>query len=181
MCFKNSLQKYGLITKLLHWSIAILIILQFSLIYYRQYMLLDNDPNSLFIMINLHKPLGVIILTLGFIMLLWRFNNLKPEFSPLIPAWEKVAANLSHATLYICMLLMPISGVAMSLSAGYPISMFGAFNLPITLEKNLLNAKLFGEIHTITSYILLTTLVIHFLATIKHHFIDKDNILKRIL
>jgi cytochrome b561 len=148
--------------------------------YWRQLMLSPKDLMYPFIMANLHKPFGAIILVLGFIMLLWRFFNLKPEFLGM-PTWEKIAANVSHTILYICLLLVPLSGAIMSMSAGYPISMFGLFDLPMLVSKNIETAKIFQQIHTLLGIILLVTIIIHFLAAMKHHFIDKDNVLKRML
>ncbi len=181
MSLKNSTNKYGSISKLLHWTIALLFIVQFYLVYWTEYVLPKKSPLAEFYIDGLHKPIGITILCLAIFAVLWRLYNVKPKFPPLMREWEKGAAHSVHLLLYLTMFVMPITGFMMSVAAGYPPNYFGLYQFPMFIEKNKALSNALFEVHEITSYIIIALVLVHTLAALKHHFIDRDSVLKRML
>lgn len=181
MELKNTSQGFGVITKFFHWLIAIAFLLQFFWVYWKRYMLPEGSKLGGVFIGQLHKPIGALILIVGLMALIWRHRNIRPEYPPLMPAWEKTAAKITHIALYFLILLFPISGILMSTYAGYPIKFWGFYQLPLFLEKNKEMGTFFYNIHEILGYITMGVIGVHIGAALKHHFISKDNILTRML
>ncbi len=175
---KNSEYEFGLVAKFFHWLMALAII---GMLILGLYMVgLGTTPNK-FKLYGIHKSVGATILAFAVLRLLWRAMNLIPKMPEHMPKWEKIGADLSHYALYVCMLFMPLSGWLMSSAAGFPVSVFGWFKLPDLIQPNADMRKLFGTAHFYIAYTLIGLICLHVLAALKHHFIDKDNILKRML
>lgn len=179
MQFKNSASHYGIITKLFHWSIALLILLQVYLVYWKRFMLPEKSPMANFYINGLHKPIGAVILLIAILAVAWHVNSQKPEYPLSMPSWEKRIALFVQGVLYLGLFAMPISGLLMSTAAGYPPSFFGLFQFPQFIAKNDAIAHFFFNVHMVTSYIVIALVAIHVLAALKHHFINRDDILKR--
>ncbi len=128
---------------------------------------------------DVHKGIGVTILTLAFLRLAWRFGNKVPALS--LPTWEKISALVMHWALYFFMFAMPITGWLMSSAAGFPVSFFGIFTLPDLIAPDDAHREFFEMLHEWLAYGLIAAIIIHTAAALKHHFIDKDEILKRML
>ncbi len=94
--------------------------------------------------------------------------------------FEKIASHAVHMLLYLAMLIVPISGYLMSNSYGYPAVFFGA-ELPFLVEKNYALGKIFGQVHTCSAFSLLALVAIHILAVLKHRFVDKNDVLNRMV
>ncbi len=180
MLFKNTAQKYGLITKLLHWGIAIIFLVQFYLALWTIKMLPKDSPLGK-LYIGLHKPIGMIAFVWGLLFILWRLMTIKPIFPPAMAEWEKFSARTVHFLLYITMIIMPLSGLIMSVAAGYPPNFFGLYQVPQFIEKNKALGDFFFEIHEVTGVAIIVLVIIHTLAALKHHFINRDSILKRMM
>ncbi|HEV2524331.1 MAG TPA: cytochrome b [Gammaproteobacteria bacterium] len=181
MEFKNSESRYGVISKVFHWSIALLILVQFYLVYWKSWVLPEKSAIANFYINGLHKPIGVVVLLLAIFAVTWQVNNRKPSYPLNMPNWEKQSALFVQSVLYLTLFAMPISGLIMSTAAGYPPSFFGLFQFPQFIAKNKLIANVFFDIHAITGYIIIALVILHVAAALKHHFIDRDNILKRML
>lgn len=179
MTLKNTLQQYGIITKLLHWFIALLIIIQFCVVYWVIWVLPEKSPTAGFLIGDIHKPFGVLIFALGAVAILWRLLNKKPTFPNTMPTWEKIAAHLTHWLLYLAMLLMPITGVLMSEAAGYSVGFFGLFELPMVIPTDKAASQFYFKMHEVISFVLLALVILHIAAALKHQLYDKDGILKR--
>ncbi len=181
MSFKNTPSTYGSVTKFFHWSIAILIILQFVWYGIKAYILPEKSELGFFFIRSMHKPLGVIIILLVLMSLVWRVFNTKPLYPAAMAVWEQTIAKVVQIFLYFTMLIMPISGVIMSMAGGYKISLFGLYTLPMLMEKNKALGGLAHEIHEISTTVFIVLLILHLGAALKHHFILKDNLLRRML
>ncbi len=181
MEFKNSESRYGVITKLFHWYIALLILVQFYLVYWKREVLADKSPIAIFYINGLHKPIGVVVLLLAILAVTWHVNNRKPSYPPNMPNWEKQSALFVQGVLYLTFFAMPLSELIMSTAAGYPLNFFGLFQFPQFIAKNEVIAQSFFSIHQITSYLIIALVIMHVAAALKHHFINRDNILKRML
>lgn len=178
MAFKNTIASYGSISKLFHWIMSFLI---FAMIIVG--FIMDDLPEHMQSTIYLvHKSLGLVLLTLVILRILWTLNNPKPLLPPRTRPWEIMIERLVHLLLYVFMLAMPLSGWIMSSAAGYHPNFFGLITLPmpgIPISESL--SAVAHDVHTISSWALITVVVLHMLAALKHHFIHKDNILKRMM
>lgn len=176
MRIKNDLNHYGIVAICLHWLIALFIITLLGVGLYMTDLPKGPFKNTLY---GLHKSFGITVLTLVIIRIIWRLINVTPAL--LLPLWEKWTARLSHWLLYILMVAMPLSGWLMTSAAGYTISFFGLFNLPSLIAPNDEYRHFFRVSHTWIAYGLIFLISIHFLGALKHYFIDKDNILRRMM
>ena len=179
MRFKNTQVSYGIISILLHWFMAILII---GLFFLGQYMVgLDYYDSWYQIAPWWHKSIGLSVLVLLIIRFIWRLNNIKPLSLSKSATWTVKIAEIVHILFYILLVIIGLSGYFISTSKGAGIDVFGWFNLPSVTTLNESQADLASKIHEIATQILIALVVIHAIAALKHHFINKDNTLIRIL
>lgn len=176
MQIRNNNERYGSIAISLHWLVALLIIGLLSLGLYMTSLPLGPQKLKLY---GWHKATGLAVLALVLYRLFWRFINITPEL--LLPWWEKLAAQLMHWGLYGLMIAMPLTGWLMSSAAGFPVSFFGLFTVPSLMPANDEWRHLFASMHEYLAYVLIAAITLHILAALKHHFINKDTILRRIL
>ena len=176
MPMQNSETHYGVIAIILHWVMAILLI---GLLVFGLYMV--GLPISLekLKFYGWHKEYGILALILVIIRIIWRFTNITPRLS--LPLLEKLAARTVHWAFYGFMFAMPMTGWLITSAAGLPVSFFGLFVLPNLVSSNDDLMKLFQEIHKWLGYGLIATIILHASAALKHHFINKDDILRRML
>src|SRR5438309_4120481 len=126
MQIKNTHNQYGIISIILHWLMAFLIIGMLC----AGLIMINLPVSSLKVKIyGIHKEFGLLILMLAIVRLTWRLGNITPGLLGL-PTWERISARLVHGALYVFMFLQPITGWFMSMSAGIPVSFFGLFTLP---------------------------------------------------
>ncbi|KTC87545.1 MULTISPECIES: cytochrome b [Legionella] len=176
MRIRNSETHFGLITILLHWIIAILIIGLLALGLYMVDLPISLEKLKLY---GWHKEYGLLALALVILRLGWRLINITPNLS--IPFLEKIAARAVHWAFYGFMFAMPITGWLVTSSAGLPASFFGLFTLPDLVGPNHENLVFFTSLHEWLGYGLIATIILHTLAALKHHFINKDDILRRMI
>ena len=170
--------RYGYIAMLLHWLMAVLIITAFAL----GVLMVDIPgltPTKLRYF-SWHKWLGVTVLSLAALRLLWRLWRGAPLAVPM-PRWQQRASAIGHATLYLLMFAVPLSGYFYSLAAGVPVVYLGLWPLPVLMEADPVLKPLLKQLHLALVYTLLVMVVVHVLAAIKHQFIDRDGLLKRML
>lgn len=168
---------YSRTQKLFHWVIAIVVIAMLALSFF-----LDDVPeiykSQAFL---IHKSLGLSIL---FLMIL-RFLLLMVQGRPALPsrmqAWEFVLSRIVQYGFYVLLIAMPIFGWIMSVAAGRTPTFFGLFALPLPIEPNKALSKLMFQYHQKIAYILIALIILHILGALKHHFIDKDNVLNHML
>jgi len=147
MPLKNTNETFGAIAKFLHWIIATLIIVNFITEYF-MHSLPVSDLKWWFY--DLHKSLGVTALGLIAFRIFWRLSNAPPQ-GIAMPHWQKITSNLSHAALYLAMIIMPISGFIGSKAGGHKALWFGTFDMPDFFGKNM-DLNWWAEIvHTYTS------------------------------
>jgi cytochrome b561 len=173
---KNNESRFGLIAIILHWVMALIMI---GMLTVGLYMAGLPNSDQKFKLFGLHKSFGIVVLSLAALRLFWRLINITPTLSS--PWWERLAAHAMHLALYGFMFAMPLSGWLMSSSGGYPVSFFGLFELPQIIAANEEWNKFFQEAHEYLGYALIAAIVLHTAAALKHHFIDKDNILRRMI
>lgn len=178
MQIKNNEKRYGVVAMLLHWGMAVLIVGLLILGLYMTDLPVGTTKLKFY---GWHKEFGFLVLTLALVRFAWRWINILPRLPDSMPQWQKIGARVSHWAFYGFMFALPISGWLMTSAAGFPVSFFGLFVIPNLIEPNEAQRLLFAEIHEWLAYGLITTIGIHVAAALKHHFIDKDDILRRML
>lgn len=176
MNLKNSESRFGLVNILLHWIMAILIIGMLALGLYMVSLPISLEKLKLY---GWHKEYGFIVLALAIFRLFWRLTNITPHLS--LPFLEMLAARAMHWAFYGLMFAMPISGWLITSAAGLPASFFGLFTLPGLINPNEAYRQLFQWVHQWLGYGLIAAIVLHASAALKHHFINKDDILRRMI
>lgn len=179
MKFTNTKDSYGVVAILLHWIMAILIVGLFVLGVY----MVDLDYYSKWYNAApwWHKSLGMVTFFSLIVRIVWVIANQGPIPLVTYKRWESVAAKVTHILFYVLLLLICISGYFITTAKGASIDMFGWFDIPALarLDKSL--AETSGEIHEIAAYVMALLFLLHVCATVKHHFLDKDATLIRIL
>ena len=175
---KNTLGTYGSVGKFLHWIVAfvvtIMLIIGFT-------MGSQAEPLKSQ-MYGYHEELGLTLMAILIFRLYWRLMNPQPEFPASLASWERIAARLTHYLLYIILGVMIASGWAKSTSSGYTPNFYGLFELPMPfVPVSTTVSDIAKQIHVTTVWILITLISLHILAALKHHFINKDDVLKRML
>ena len=173
MHLKNTLTEYGLISKLLHWLSAILLIGQIPLGFYL--VDLDFGPERLNIE-NIHVTVGLSLFYLVILRLLYKIFNPTPKLEPSIFKGQKFLAKLNHILLYVTILSITISGIFKKLFNGETISIIFK---KIKIQDNFELGELFYDIHVISNYLLIVLIIIHILAVVTHKLFFNDNLLKR--
>jgi cytochrome b561 len=182
----NSPTRYGTVAMTLHWLIALAVIAM--LVIGKIMADLDSDDPNRFTLIQLHKSAGLTILFLTLLRIGWRLTNAVPPLPATLRTWERWAAHSTHFAFYALLLTIPLSGwtIASSSSSGIPTVWFGLFevpNLPGMQDepgrKDL--HKQAEEMHELLGNLMILLLLLHVGAALKHHFWDRDNVLKRML
>ena len=175
MHLRNSLTEYGLISKLLHWLSAILLLVQIPLGFY----LVDLDFGEKKINIeNIHVILGLIIFYVVIIRLINKILNPTPKLDPSIFKGQVFLAKMNHILLYLAILSITISGILKKLFNGETLILFFK---EIQIEDNFELADQFYNIHILSNYVILALIGIHLMAVIIHRLFFKDNLLKKML
>jgi cytochrome b561 len=175
---RNNSQTWGSLSIGLHWLTLILILGLAT-----AGLLMTDMPNGpLKIQVyTLHKSFGLSVLALTVLRLLWRLFSITPAMAANTPTWQATVAKLTHATLYVLLFAMPISGWLYNSAAGFPLKYFGLFKLPKLSAYDLQLKELAGNAHETFFYILALLMLVHAGAALKHHYLDKDNTLTRML
>ncbi|MCE3043545.1 cytochrome b [Legionella sp. 16cNR16C] len=176
MLLKNSNNHFGLVAILFHWIMAILIIGLLIMGIYMVELPISLQKLKLY---GWHKEYGLLALALVIVRLCWRIINISPELS--LPRYEIIAARLVHWAFYGFMFAMPITGWLITSAAGLPASFFGLFTLPNLIAPDEEQRQFYELVHEWLGYGLIVTIILHASAALKHHFINRDNVLRRMI
>ena len=175
---QSTQQRYTGVAIALHWLIAAALLSTFLL---GQYMTrLDLSPVKLKLY-SYHKWIGVTIFLLVLVRLVWRILHRPPAHSSTMPAWQHKAAALTHFLLYALTLSIPISGWLMSSASGFQVFYLGHFPIPDLLAKNKESAEQLKQLHESLNWTMLALVTLHVAAAMKHHLVDRDDVLRRML
>jgi cytochrome b561 len=171
--------RYTGIAIFLHWLIALGIVIAFGM-----GLTMTDMPGitpAKLRLFNWHKWLGITVLMLAALRLLWRLFHRPPALPQAMPKWQRLIAELTHYALYVLMFAIPLSGFFYSLAAGFPVVYLGFIPLPVLIEPNPTLKPLLKEIHYWLNMGMAALVVAHAGAALQHHFISRDDILKRML
>lgn len=162
----------------LHWLIALLILVSFSVGVYMSDLPLSPDKLKIY---SWHKWAGVTIFILVAARCVWRIFHRPPALPAGMPPWQQKLAAVTHFLLYVLMVAIPISGWLMSSAKGFQTVYFGVIPLPDLLGKSKEVGDLLEVVHTALNYTMLALVALHAAAAFKHRLIDKDDVLARML
>lgn len=171
-------QRYTTTAIALHWLMALGLIGAFAIGFYMPDLALSPTKLKLY---SWHKWAGVTLFLLVLLRLAWRLLYPPPPLPTSIPAGLRFASLVMHWLLYALMIAIPLSGWLMSSAQGFQTAWFGVLPLPDLLDKDVALGERLQVLHEVLNYILLGLVVIHTSAALKHHFIDRNDVLTRIL
>lgn len=170
--------RYSTVSLVLHWLIAVLILTQVLLI--TAHEATDGPISREFVQVHKAVGLTILILTLGRIG--WRIANPAIALPDTMRRWEKVLARATHVLFYVFLIAMPLTGWAAVSATGRELSWFGLFDwplLPVSGGRDAYRAII--DIHGIVVKGLYVLIALHVLGALKHQFVDRDNVLHRMI
>lgn len=178
--WRSDERQYSGFAKLLHWLSALTVVGMFALglwmmelSYYDPWYRTAPD---------IHKSIGIALVLVTLIRLVYRFAVPYPGALPGHSAMVRLAAKLVHGAIYLLLLVMFVSGYLITTAQGDALVVFGGYlELPSLISgiDNLEDKA--GEIHEIAAFTLIGLAVLHAVAALKHHFIDRDDTLLRMI
>lgn len=178
MSWRNNSNGWGFVAIGLHWSIALVVFGMFGLgLYMTELTLYDPWYHKA---PNLHRSIGVLLFLGLLLRLSWRL--LSPPPAPLAShrPWERRLAHAVHIALYLLLFALMTSGYLITTADGQPVYVFSWFSVPATLTGEH-QEDTAGIIHTVLAWTVIALALLHAAAALKHHFIDGDRTLVRML
>jgi cytochrome b561 len=179
MRWRNTRSSYGLVAIALHWVVAVAVVGLFALglwmvelSYYDPWYRRAPD---------IHKSIGILLFAAMLLRLGWKLTNPSPGAAPGVSAREALAARIAHGLLYALLFAIMISGYLISTADGRAIEVFGWFAVPATLSGIDGQEDIAGEVHLILAVTTIVIAAVHALAALKHHFLNRDRTLLRML
>lgn len=179
MQYRNTQSGFGWISIIVHWLTALIVFGMFALglwmvdlTYYDEWY--RTAP-------LIHKGIGVMLIFLTLFRLLWKWKNETPLPVANHKPVERKLAKIAHGMMYVLLFSLMLSGYLISTADGRPLEVFNWFTIPATLHGIEHQEDIAGDIHKILAFTLIAFVLLHAAGAIKHHVIDKDNTLKRML
>ena len=161
----------------LHWLIALGMLAAFCVGLYMADLPVSPQKLKIF---SWHKWAGVTIFLLVLARIAWRAGHAPPPDLPM-PRWQALAAHGVHHLLYLLMVAIPLSGWLMSSAKGFQTVYFGVLPIPDLLSKDVALGKQLEEVHETLNWLMIVLVAGHVAAALKHHLIDRDDTLHRML
>ena len=175
---RMTVQRYTGVAMSLHWLIALMILLSLGVGLYMVELKLSPAKLQLY---SWHKWAGVTIFALVLIRCVWRLTHTPPPLPSDLPRWQQLVAETTHYVLYALMIAIPLTGWLMSSAKGFQTVYFGILPIPDLLTKNKEWGDTLNLVHRYLNYTMIAIIAAHIGAATKHHFIDKDDVLRRML
>jgi cytochrome b561 len=173
---RNTESAWGTPARLLHWVIALLVLLQIGLGWLAVGWRLSPTKLDLFVW---HKSIGFLVLVLMLLRLAWRWANVTPALPAAMTALEQRAAQAGHGLLYLLLLALPLTGWVVSSAANVPLRVFWLLPLPALVAPDKALADAFARVHLGLGIALSLLLLLHITAALRHHLILRDDVLRR--
>ncbi len=162
-----------------HWLIALLIVCGFAL----GWVMTDIPgftPTKLRYF-SWHKWIGVTVFALAVVRILWRATHGAPPLPRSMAGWQRAAAQVTHVLLYVLMIVIPVTGYLYSSASNIPVVYLGLVRLPLLISPDPQLKAVLKVAHVTLNYVLLTLVVLHVAAAIKHQWLDRDGLLSRMI
>lgn len=170
--------RYTKTAVVLHWLIALLIFVAFPLGLYMHDLPLSPNKLRLY---SYHKWIGITVFLFAVIRAFWRSTHRPPLLPDTMLRWEKLAAESVHFLLYALIFIVPVTGWLMSSAKGFQTVWFGVLPLPDLVGKNKELGDWLREVHEVLNYVMLGLVIAHVGAAIKHHLVERDDVLTRMV
>lgn len=177
MQWRNSPSRYGLVSVLIHWLVAVVVFGLFGLGYWM--VGLDYYSSWYKTAPDIHKGIGILLFAVMLARLLWRWLSPPPGSLPNHGRLTRLGSKLGHGFLYLGLFVLMLSGYLISTADGRGIEVFGLFTVPATITGIPDQEDIAGLVHEYLAWTLVIFAGIHALAALKHHFIDRDRTLVR--
>ena len=174
---RNTADRWGLVTIGFHWLTVLLVVGMCAVGFLMQELPSGRFKIEVF---ALHKSFGLTLLAVTLLRLAWRGLAGTPRPEPM-PAWQALAARVSHVALYAVLVAMPLTGWLYNSASGFPLRWFGQFALPKLAARDHDVAEFAEEAHETLFLVLAALVTVHALAALKHHYVDRDRTLQRML
>jgi cytochrome b561 len=175
MLIRDVTSGYGIVTRLMHWLMAVAIVAMFILgVWMRE---LDYSSPYYNLAPDIHRSAGMLLLFLLVLRFVWRLANVKPDDAEL-SRFEARVSKIVHAGFYPLMFALMVSGYMISTADGQPISVFGWFDVPSLIQGEG-QEDAAGLVHEVLAYATIALSAVHAIAALKHHFVDQNHILTR--
>ncbi|MBC7182364.1 MAG: cytochrome b [Marinobacter sp.] len=179
MQIRNTSASYGVVAIFLHWLVALAVFGLFALGFWMVDLTYYHDwykraP-------DIHRSIGILLLAVMVFRVVWRAVTVSPSAPSGHRRWEVRSAHLAHGLLYVLIFVAMASGYLISTADGSSISVFGWFEVPSVTGQIKGMEEPAGTVHYWTTWSIIVLALIHAAGALKHHFIDRDNTLRRML
>ena len=166
---------YSGVAKAFHWIIVVLI----ALMLYGGWTVEDLPKDERLGVMQLHAGIGLTVLVLMVGRLLWRLRHPAPALPAGMPRWQIVASKATHHGLYFLVILQPLLGLTIATTSKFNLKAFGVLGLQVSPDETIHDL---GEtLHGLNAYLIAALILLHIAAALHHHFVQRDNVLKRML
>ncbi|MGL5720290.1 MAG: cytochrome b [Alphaproteobacteria bacterium] len=172
----NTLDQWGLVSKLFHWVMGVLLI---SMLGAGLWMEQLPPSDMKWFVYGIHKSTGLMLLLVVVLRLGWRLMHKIPAYPTDMPCYQKSLSSLTVWALYGLMFAMPVTGFVMSAFGGHPVPFFGLFTISAVAEGPTAIGSLSHQLHTVLGWSFVALLVLHVLGALYHHWIRRDALLRR--
>jgi cytochrome b561 len=167
--------RYSSVSKCFHWAIALIVVVLLIVGFLMGELKESIQPT----VYTIHKSFGLTVLALMILRLLWITHAGRPPLPVSVPRWEVILSRVVQYSLYFVLIIMPLSGWIMSTAAKHIPVYFGLIEIPFPgIQPNKPLAEFFNQIHITLAWVIIGLVLLHIAGALKHHFIDKDDVLK---
>jgi cytochrome b561 len=163
--------------KFFHWITVLLLIIQYSIGWLMTNVGRATQPVGL---VGLHLSVGALIVLVVIGRLAWRAAHPMPPDATLPPVLKAVAG-VTHGLLYGALIVFPLMGWANASSRGWPVSLFHVVPLPPLVATGSSFGHALGGVHVATAWVLIALITLHVMGALYHHFVFRDDTLRRML
>src|SRR5207244_6994243 len=167
-------RQFAVFSRLLHWTMAAMVLTMLCI-----GVAMVASLANYHVLVSIHRPLGIAILTLVVVRFVNRLLNPPPPFPATMARAERLAATASELTMYGLMFVLPLVGWGMLSAARYPIVLYGSLHLPFILPHDAMLYAVLRQAHTVLAYLFFLAFLAHFGAILYHTLIVRDGILER--
>ncbi len=182
MSVRSTGEEWGWVTRALHWFIGLTVLGMISAGLYAKSLDVSTPEGDLqyFRVIDTHKSLGLLVITLMVFRVVWRLSELTPRVPADVPTWEVVLARVTQLLIYLALFLIPVSGFFWATAYGEPVRFFG-MKLPGFVHVRGVQATLAHHFHIVAAFVLMVFLALHVSGALKNHFVSRNDVLRKML